>query len=180
MFSQGVSFRYNDQKQYETFTGGCISLLLLITFIGIFTTTFVRTLNKEYITYDIGQYEQDEPTYFNTTLNNTFMFAVSFSTIDMNSGPRYFDITMAKTTYNKTGKYKTNIPLKACTFDDWDSIGFGDTYSRIGLSQWLCADKDLTIQLVGKYTSDVFKFYRFTVSKCNAALVPSRPCKTTA
>lgn len=107
------------------------------------------------------------------------MFAVSFSGIDMNSGPRYFDISMRRDVTNKSGKFRTNIPLKPCVFQDWDSIGFGDTYKRIGFDKWLCADKDLVIELVGKFTSDVFKLYRFAASKCNAALDLTRRCRNT-
>lgn len=46
LFSQQVTFRYNDEPAYETMTGGCISIILIITFIGIFSTTLFKTVNK--------------------------------------------------------------------------------------------------------------------------------------
>ena len=41
------------------------------------------------------------------------------------------------------------------------------TYDRIGFDKWLCPGDGTTISLQGKYSSDIFKFYKFGVKKCD-------------
>ncbi len=76
LFSQQVTFRYNDEPTYETVTGGCISIIMIIAFIGIFATSLLRTVRKEYIVFNQSRHDEDSPGYFATTLEETFMFAV--------------------------------------------------------------------------------------------------------
>ena len=52
LFCQQVTFRYNEEPAYESLTGGCMSIILIIAFLGIFATTLLRTFNKEYIDYN--------------------------------------------------------------------------------------------------------------------------------
>ncbi len=53
-----------------------------------------------------------------------------------------------------------------------------DIYDRIDLDKWLCPPDNLTITLQGKYSSDIFRFYKFGVKKCNETSPESatRPC----
>ena len=41
------------------------------------------------------------------------------------------------------------------------------TYDRIGFDKWLCPGDKTRISLQGKYSSDIFKFYKFGVKKCD-------------
>jgi hypothetical protein len=53
------------------------------------------------------------------------MFAVGVTTIDMNTGNRYFDISIVETTVINGTKTKTNIPLYPCSQSVWAKLGFG-------------------------------------------------------
>jgi hypothetical protein len=39
------------------------------------------------------------------------------------------------------------------------------------MDSWLCPPDGLTLELQGKFSSDVFKFYQFGVTKCNTSKV---------
>ena len=119
MFSQQVTFRYNDEPAYESLTGGCISLLLIIAFVGIFATTLFRTVEKEYINFNQSRHDEESPGYFATTLDKTFMFAIGLDGIDATHGERYFDIYMQFRDYNSTHKLKTMMPLQICERGPW-------------------------------------------------------------
>jgi len=114
LFSQQVTFRYNDEPAYETVTGGCVSIILIIAFIGIFATTLLRTVEKEYINFNQSKHDEVSPSYFATTLDKNFLFAVGMDNIDVNSGERYFDIYMEFRYYHDNIKEKTIIPLMPC------------------------------------------------------------------
>ena len=68
--------------------------------------------------------------------------------------------------YDQNHRNKTFVPLSACKREQWSSINesLGETYDRLGLSTWLCPENGTTFELQGKYTSDVFKFYKFAVT----------------
>lgn len=57
LFSQQITFRYNEEPAYESVTGGCISIILIIFFLGIFSTTLLRTIDKEYINFNLSRYD---------------------------------------------------------------------------------------------------------------------------
>jgi hypothetical protein len=52
LFGCQVSFRWDEESTYESLTGGTISILLTFFFIGIFSTTMLRTVSKDYINFN--------------------------------------------------------------------------------------------------------------------------------
>jgi hypothetical protein len=57
---------------------------------GVFANTFINTLNKKEVNFTISRFAQENPTYYATTLDKSYLFAVGLEGIDLNSGPRYF------------------------------------------------------------------------------------------
>ena len=49
LFSQRVGFRFDDESEYETFTGGVCSIITIIIFIAIFTGTTINTVDKVHV-----------------------------------------------------------------------------------------------------------------------------------
>lgn len=47
MFSHLICESFKNSSQYSTKTGGVISILIILTFIRVFATTLLRTVNKE-------------------------------------------------------------------------------------------------------------------------------------
>ena len=57
LFSQRVGFRFDDEAEYETFTGGVCSIIVIICFIAIFTGTAINTFNKVHVSSKITFFE---------------------------------------------------------------------------------------------------------------------------
>jgi len=108
------------------------------------------------------------------------MFAIGVTSVDMNTGNRYFDVSMTYTHVDNGVKTKHSVPLTACNRTVWANLGFASSYDRLGFSKWLCPSPDLALILQGKYTSDVFIYYKIALSQCNATLNPLRPCVSSA
>ncbi len=51
-----------------------------------------------------------------------------------------------------------------------------DLYDKIGLSAWLCPTEGTVIELQGKYSSSVFKYYKFGVKQCSPSNTTNRTC----
>jgi hypothetical protein len=91
------------------------------------------------------------------------MFAIGITGLDLNNGPRYFDVIMQGKDQNVTQKTTTPINLIPCEREVWANLGFGDTFDKLNLTQWLCADPNITLELQGKFTSNNFLYYKFGV-----------------
>lgn len=50
MFAASPSLRIHGQPSYETYFGGCFSIMLVIAFAAIFGTAFIEVLNKVNVT----------------------------------------------------------------------------------------------------------------------------------
>ena len=42
------------------------------------------------------------------------MFAVGLSMVDLNNGPRYFDVQLAERIFQTSGRTQTIVPLQKC------------------------------------------------------------------
>ena len=50
MFAAPPTLRINGQPSYETYFGGCLSILLVILFMAVFSTSFIDVINKINVT----------------------------------------------------------------------------------------------------------------------------------
>lgn len=46
VFAQPAAFRFGDEPEYESLTGGTCSIIMIIAFIIIFTNTVLSTIRK--------------------------------------------------------------------------------------------------------------------------------------
>jgi hypothetical protein len=53
------------------------------------------------------------------------MFAVGVTGVDMNTGNRFFDISIVETLVINGTKTKHTIPLYPCSQSVWANLGFG-------------------------------------------------------
>ena len=71
--------------------------------------------------------------------------------------------------------------LEPCTKQHWGGLPEIDVlYDRVAMSTWLCLPLNKTYAVAGNYISEIQKSLDITVSKCNNATDPSRPCATPA
>lgn len=54
MFAAQPTLRFNGESSYETLFGGCLSILLVIGFVGIFSTSFIKVLEKVNVTASLN------------------------------------------------------------------------------------------------------------------------------
>jgi hypothetical protein len=58
LFAQIPAYRYNEEPDYKTVTGGFISLITILGFMGVFANTFISTLNKKEVSFTISRFAQ--------------------------------------------------------------------------------------------------------------------------
>jgi hypothetical protein len=124
MFSSSEILRYNDDAHYRTFTGGVISLGIILTVIAGFFSMISETVNRTAITSSLNVVTSSNPTAYNLTNNadNMFMFGLQIRSYDlkffydMNAPRRYFNIEMvsAALNYRRVDSIK-RMNLVACT-----------------------------------------------------------------
>ena len=48
-FAHGQFLRYRKEDNYRTFIGGCLTITLVIFFVGLFSTMILKTMTKDII-----------------------------------------------------------------------------------------------------------------------------------
>ncbi len=78
MFSSSEMLRYDEDAQYQTFTGGIISLGIVLTVISGFFSMISETLNRTAISSNLNIITSGNPSPYNLTNNveNMFMFGI--------------------------------------------------------------------------------------------------------
>jgi hypothetical protein len=66
MFSNSQMLRFEDDPEFKSVSGACISLALLLCFIVVFTNTVISTFNYTNIKSTVTQGEESEPSFFST------------------------------------------------------------------------------------------------------------------
>jgi hypothetical protein len=176
--------RFKSDAETKTLTGGFISLSIVIFLASQFTTMIIDTFGKVVITSvtDSTQAEEPPSLAFSTDHNGKrFMLGLELWGYDITTGPRYFDITAVNSVLI-LGLYSNetvDIPLEKCTIEHWSGIdNIENLFTRVGMDTWLCLPVNQTFNVSGKYISTTQRSIDITVSKCNNATDPSRPCAT--
>lgn len=97
LFSSIQLLRFDGDAETKTFTGGIVSLTLVIYLISTFSSMILDTFDKILIqsTSDTTQADEPEPVYLLTTNNAShFMMGVEVWHFDLTTGPRYFDVQL--------------------------------------------------------------------------------------
>lgn len=99
---------------------------MILLFIGIFTNTGINTLNKEYIIAAENRKIYDDPSFISLSKDKNFYFMIGLSGVDMNSGIRYFDVSMTYTAHNNSvnssRKIRNKASLTQCKMESWSSF----------------------------------------------------------
>lgn len=100
MFSSSEMLIYNEDAHYQTFTGGIVTLGIIVTVISGFFSMISETINKTAITSSVNVLTMSDPPATNLIANEEkmFMFGIQIQSTDLSfnydfNGPRrYFDI----------------------------------------------------------------------------------------
>jgi hypothetical protein len=105
------------------------------------------------------------------------MFGIEVWRQNLSSPVRYFDITLYLDVENAGISNPVKIDLVQCTMGHWASMpDLLKNFDKLQVGGWLCPPIGAQYDIMGKYTSDLYKQLVFTVAPCNNATDPNRPC----
>jgi len=116
--------RYNKDTQYQTVTGGIVTLGIIIMVITGFFSMITETINRTAIDSTVNVIKSNNPPAFNLTANaeSMFMLGVQIESQDlsfyynMSGDRRYFDVfVMQYTIQYGVITNQTLIPMVSCT-----------------------------------------------------------------
>jgi hypothetical protein len=117
---------------------------MILLFIGIFTNTGINTLKKEYIIAAQNKKIYGGPSLISLNKNKNFYFMIGLSGVDMNSGIRYFDVSMTYAAYNNSvnssRKIMNKTSLGPCKMESWSSFDKSiiESVHILNPEKWLC------------------------------------------
>ena len=103
------------------------------------------------------------------------MFAIGLTAINLSASQRYFDITLTSRITEKhsngtTTKIRNSVSLEPCSLSHWQGVSesITNSYSNLNFQEWLCPPLNYTVEMQGKYTSNLFKFSEIKIGACTA------------
>ena len=64
LFAHPVGLRMNEEPEYESLTGGLLSMVMVVVFVVIFASATLNTINKVYIESKVVLEESTDPPSF--------------------------------------------------------------------------------------------------------------------
>ena len=127
LFSSMQLLRFDGDAETKTFTGGIISLGLIVYLISTFSSMILDTFDKILIqsSSDTSQDDEPKPIYLLTTDNAShFMLGVEVWHFDLTSGPRYFDVVLRNSfmVNGVPGNESIYYTLEPCTKNHWKAL----------------------------------------------------------
>lgn len=118
--------------------------------------------------------QRDAPLYNASTsefmfVTGVLMLNIQFESVDMTSGLRYFNISMDRISVINKVRTTTSVPLGRCTRADWERLGpeFASYYDNMNFQRMLCPNSSEFFELQGTYSSDTFRYFKLSVTKCS-------------
>ncbi len=84
------------------------------------------------------------------------MFGVEVWHHDLNTGKRYFDVTLTNTIYDygQPSNRSVQYPLEPCRMDHWDGHPeIQSNFNTLFIKNWMCLPKNVSYEIKGKYAS---------------------------
>ena len=111
------------------------------------------------------------------------MLAFGILNLNMNSGKRFFDITLEQKHFTGNPTNVTNssiIPFVPCKKSKWTGINeqIDQSYDNLKLDELYCAQTDSKLELEGRWSSKTIKVGQITIKICteNNTLYPNTTC----
>ena len=95
--------RYNGESEYATATGGILSLIIIVIFIILFTSTGLDIVNRVTVTATSNFQNEIDPSAANITAgpDGDFMFALKIYGVDFNDpATTVFDVILTQESYS--------------------------------------------------------------------------------
>ena len=149
--------RFKQKGQYRTFTGGLLSLGIIVVIVIGFASMILSMLQRTTISTTFNVQKNTDPTLttLDTSLQKKYMFGVEIWRHDLNSNKRYFDVVGVLYTQDTGWATVTNVPLIPCTRQHWAMFPQVEkNYDKLQISWWLCPEIGSSYDLYGKYSSD--------------------------
>ncbi|CAD8174953.1 unnamed protein product [Paramecium pentaurelia] len=200
VFGQTITLRMNKQNFYKTAFGGCVSLVLFITMLLIFSQNLISFLNKENLTATVLTSFEEFPSL--ATLNdNTFAFAIQIEQSDFIQNP-YFNIQVEQKHINRylNGSKIENtsqLTLIPCTLDRFTNIfnkydvNITKQFYELDLQNFLCFEQKIIqislviillllfkvpiqVNIIKQFKDQQFLYLKISVNNC----VSNKQCAT--
>lgn len=180
LFASSQLLRFKTETDYSTLTGGFLSLLIIIIFGALLIQNSISVFSKNSVNgLDLVYYLED-PTFTSFQFGDSdFIIAVGITDLNLSSAERYFDISLSTQVFSYGNFVNETIhQLEPCRYEQWASVNSigANSYEKLRLNSFLCPSRNVSVELQGKYSSEMFKLLRLRIGKCFDSTDPSRPC----
>lgn len=165
--------RYKGETEYRTATGGTFTILITILFCILFFNALVDIIDKKNVSLqtDVQHHSVPAASSIKFGPEGGFIFALSINGMNLSATDlKYFDIKLQLNQFAPILQLvnSQDIPLTPCTYNHFNfNQELEQTYATLNGSNLLCPPLNYSLSIQGKVTSDVFRRFTVSISKCN-------------
>ncbi|CAI2374751.1 unnamed protein product [Moneuplotes crassus] len=180
MYPKKINFTFKGKEEFQTFTGGIVSLVLKVAIILYSYHMMSILIRNKDSSKNINRTNKSKSSTRHRAISPCFQLAIKAekngADFDLFDKPEYFTANVLQVNANQSaGKYETTpISLSKC--------GSSFNYSNqaeidlLKISEYYCPEnKNFTV--MGNLHSEELSFFNFQISRCNNA-TSSTTCKT--
>jgi hypothetical protein len=94
LFSFEKFIRFKKEDEFKTATGGVCSIVLIVLFVVLFSSTALATFRKDEASHQILEVRMDEPLMLGATQEERFQLAVGILGANLMDLPAYFNVQL--------------------------------------------------------------------------------------
>ena len=111
--------RYKEETEYATYTGACLSVILVALMVLVAGNVIIDTLNRDKISSSTSI--EVDPFPSNVTISlSTLKFGIQLVEADLiNSTKSYFDVAVSEERYSNGEYSRVYYSVAPCKLEDW-------------------------------------------------------------
>ena len=173
LFGQPIQLSFNNTPLQKTLFGGLNTLILLLVFSLVSLQSFTEIITKSHLnTSTTDNYETNPPFMDLSPKVMSWLFKFNQDQMNVWGNGSYFTIQVQQVTQSRdikgdTIKNRTNMRLKPCALEDFNSKVRNDILGLTrNVSSLMCPISEDFYKIEGKFSSEDFSYLSFKISAC--------------
>lgn len=148
LFSFEKFIRFRKEDEFKTATGGVCSIVLIVLFGVLFSSTALATFQKEEVSHQILETREGTPLMLGASQMERFQLGVGIQGANLLDLPAYFNVQLlAKVSQRGKLVSQKEYHLEPCRRETFGPVSesIDDVFEELEMNEWLCLPPNVTL-----------------------------------
>lgn len=170
VFSEPITLLLYKQKMFSTFSGGCVTIIMVIFLILFSYNEFYALINRTKMSVETSDIVNIEPPKI--SLKNNFAIDIQPPIFNSLNGKRYFDIQFVLGNYymSENGDYKSKKYMYNVSYCNGTHFPFfsAEEIEKYSIEKWICPDfgDSADFEITGTFGIGTYSYIQIAFLEC--------------